>query len=152
MKKSRLNILLGGMLGSEGKGLVASYLGRHNHIDLAISNSSPNAGHTFYFDNKKYITRHLPISGILNRRSTIYLCAGSIIDPTILLQELKIFNISPDRLIIHPRAAVIELEDLITEKISVKSIASTQKGGGCCSWWAIRDHFLKILKNYLGIL
>ena len=130
MIHGKLNILLGGMIGSEGKGVIASYLGWYNHIDIAVTNSSPNAGHTFYLGDEKHITRHLPISGILNKRSTIYLCAGSIIDPTTLLNEIKHFDIDINRICIHPRASIIEEQDVVGDTKSVKRIASTQKGVG----------------------
>ncbi len=131
LKSGKLNVLIDGQFGSTGKGLVASYLGCYNHVDLAITNASMNAGHTFYIDGEKYVTKHLPITGILNKRSTIYLCAGAIIDPVYLLDELDRFGIAHDRVCIHPRCAVIEDVDRHYEsKGSVKKIASTQSGVG----------------------
>jgi len=131
IKPGKLNILIDGQLGSTGKGLVASYLGWYNHIDLAITNASMNAGHTFYVNDTKYVTKHLPITGILNKRATIYLCPGAIINPEFLIHELEVFNIDPNRVFIHPRAAVIEEQDRKNEsKGSVKKIASTQSGVG----------------------
>jgi len=127
----KLNILIDGQFGSTGKGLVASYIGWHNHVDIAISSASANAGHTFYLDNKKYISKFLPISGILNNRSLIYLCAGAIINPITLLEELKRFNIDHNRIKIHPRSAIIEDCDITTEQTNhISSIASTQSGVG----------------------
>ena len=131
LKPGKLNILLDGQFGSTGKGLVASYLGWHNHVDIAITNASMNAGHTYYVDNKKYVTKHLPISGILNDKSTIYLCAGAIINPEFLIKELEDFDIDPDRVFIHPRCAIIEDIDINYEaEGSVKKIASTRSGVG----------------------
>lgn len=131
IRPGKLNILLDGQFGSTGKGLVASYIGQNNHIDVAISSASPNAGHTFYIGGKKYITQHLPVAGIINKRSTIYLCAGAIIDPNVLLTEIKQFNIDPNRIYIHPRAAVIGNQDIAAEQYgSVSKIASTRKGVG----------------------
>ncbi len=131
LKSGKLNVLIDGQFGSTGKGLVASYLGCYNHVDLAITNASMNAGHTFYMDGKKHVTKHLPITGIFNRRSTIYICAGAIIDPLYLLKELDEFDITHDRVSIHPRAAVIETIDRDYESEgSVKKIASTRSGVG----------------------
>lgn len=127
---NRLNIIIDGQFGSTGKGLVASYIGSHNHIDLAITNASPNAAHTFFVGQNRYITRHLPVTGILNENSNIYLCAGAIIDPLILLKELDHFNCKK-RVFIHPRAAVVEKTDIEFEKEgAVKKIASTRLGVG----------------------
>lgn len=131
LKTGKLNILLDGQFGSTGKGLVASYIGWYNHVDIAITNASMNAGHTFYVGETKYVTKHLPVTGILNKRSTIYLCAGAIINPEFLLEELQLFDIDPNRVCIHPRAAIIENQDKEFEaKGSVKKIASTQSGVG----------------------
>lgn len=131
IQPGKLNILIDGQFGSTGKGLVASYVGYYCHVDIAVTNASMNAGHTFYLDNTKYVTKHLPISGILNHRSSIYLCAGAIINPEYLLEEIKTFDIDPDRVFIHPRAAVIEQCDVDYEHDgSVKKIASTRSGVG----------------------
>ena len=131
LKPGKINILIDGQFGSTGKGLVASYLGWYNHVDLAITNASMNAGHTFYIGDQKYVTKHLPITGILNKRATIYLCAGAIINPDYLLKELETFRIDPNRVCIHPRAAIIEDQDRTHEATgSVKKIASTQSGVG----------------------
>jgi adenylosuccinate synthase len=135
LRQGKLNILLDGQFGSTGKGLFASFISVNDHIDIAISNAGPNAGHTFDLNNGlgKQIAYHLPVSGIICDRSTIYLCSGSIIDPDILFNEIERFNIDPDRLFIDPRAAVIEDCDKEFEKnsrSSVARIASTQKGVG----------------------
>ncbi|MCK5605176.1 adenylosuccinate synthetase [Candidatus Pacearchaeota archaeon] len=131
IRPGEFNILIDGQFGSTGKGLVASYIGNYNHVDIAVTNASPNAAHTYYDGEEKYVTHHLPISGILNKRSTMYLCAGAIIDPEILLRELQKFQIMPERLCIHPRAAVINHRDIEAEQYgSVSKIASTRKGVG----------------------
>ena len=76
LSSGKFNILIDGQFGSTGKGLLANYIGMFNHIDIAVSNASSNAGHTFYnTDGKKIIVKHLPVSGIINKRSLIYLCA-----------------------------------------------------------------------------
>jgi len=128
--RGKLNIIIDGQFGSTGKGLLSSYIGTKFDIDVAVTNGSPNAGHSFYVDDKKHIAHHLPVTGILNENAIIYLCSGAIINPTILLQELDEFKCS-DRLYIHPRVAVVEKQDLDEEKEgSVKKIASTQSGVG----------------------
>jgi len=130
----KFNLLIDGQFGSTGKGLLANFIGVFNHVDIAVSNASSNAGHTFYdADGKKIIVKHLPVSGIVNKRSLIYLCAGSIIDLEILLKEIEENNIDHARIAIHPRAAVISKKDIEEEKLNnngVKKIASTMSGVG----------------------
>lgn len=133
LASGKLNIMLGGQFGSEGKGLLASYISYTNHIDMVITNQAPNAGHTYYFDNKKYVLKQLPVSGVLNKRSTIYFCAGAIINPDILLKEIKEFDIDSNRIFIHPHCAIITEDDINHERdnnSSVTKIASTQSGVG----------------------
>lgn len=133
LKSGKVNIIIDGQFGSTGKGLLASYVACTNHVDIAITNSSPNAGHTFYYHGKKYIVKHLPVTGIIRERCQIYLCSGSIINPKILLKEMSDYDIDPNRVIIHPRAAIVTDEDIIKESninSSVTKIASTQSGVG----------------------
>jgi len=131
LEKGKLNILIDGQFGSTGKGLVASYIGERFEIDIAVSNASANAGHTFYINGKKMITHFLPVSGIINPDSIIYISAGSIIDPKEFMKELEIFNIDKNRVKIHPRAAIIEERDRFEESCnSLKGISSTLSGTG----------------------
>ena len=127
----KVNILLDGQFGSTGKGVISSYINSTNHIDIAITNSSPNAGHTIYYNNKKYILKHLPTSAIVNKKSLIYLCAGSIINPDIFLNEIEKYQIDPDRICIHPRAAIILKKDIDYEhQGACVKLSSTQNGVG----------------------
>lgn len=135
LPEGKMSVLIDGQLGSTGKGLLASWIGRLDHIDVAISNGAPNAGHTFFDGHDgPYVARHLPVSALVrnNRRSTIYLCAGAIIDPDILNDEVERLNVDPSRIVIHPRAAVITEEDRIAEGAGSGpgNIASTGKGVG----------------------
>lgn len=138
LSPGKLNIIIDGQFGSTGKGLLSNYVSIDNHIDIAISNASSNAGHTAYdslrhFTNdEKIVVKHLPISGLINHRSAIYLCAGSIIDVDILQREIEEYNLDTNRLIVHPRAAVIENSDILSESMNdgVKQIASTMSGVG----------------------
>ena len=59
--KNKLNILIDGQFGSTGKGLFSSYISSCTKVDIAISNSSPNAGHTFYTSIGKHVVKHLPV-------------------------------------------------------------------------------------------
>lgn len=128
----KINMVVDGQFGSTGKGLLASAIADCNHIDLAIGRLSPNAGHTFYINGKKCVTKMLPVAGIMQKRSTIFLSAGSVIDVDILLKEMEEFSIDRDKVIIHPRAAIVTDEDkeIESEENGVKKIASTQSGSG----------------------
>jgi len=129
----KLSLLGDGQFGSTGKGKAAEYIGKTNHIDLFVTDASANAGHSFFLNGKKVVAKFLPVGSISNRRSTIYLCPGAIIDPDLLLKELQMFDIDRDRVIIHPRCAIITADDKLRERdhnSSVTKIASTQTGVG----------------------
>jgi adenylosuccinate synthase len=131
--QSKLNLILDGGLGSSGKGLLAEYLGLTNHVDIAITSAASNAGHSFIYHGKKNISKYIPVSGIINKRSTIYLCSGAIINPNIFIKEVEHFDIAPDRIIIHPNCAVIDDDDILNEKdkdSATTKLSSTQSGVG----------------------
>lgn len=132
----RASVLIDMQYGSTGKGLCAAYLAHlpQNAVDIASTNAGPNAGHTTcYKDGKKFVTFHLPTFGVLQPHSTIFLNAGSIIDPDMLMVEMAQFQIDKRRLIIHPRAVVVEAADKAYEQQETSGaakLASTQKGVG----------------------
>lgn len=128
----KCNMIIDGQFGSTGKGLIANRLALDNCVHLSVGRLSPNAGHTFYYQGKKYVSKMIPVAGIMQERSTIYLSAGSVIDLDVLFKEMKEFDIGPERLLIHPRAAVVTKMDKETEQDQngVIRIASTQSGSG----------------------
>ena len=119
----KVNIAIGGSFGSEGKGLLSSYLALTNHVDIAITNCGPNAGHTFYYRGQKHVVKHLPVAGIIQKRNQIYLCGGAIINPPLLLDEIKTHDIDPSRIAIHPRCAIITEDDIEYERDHGSSVA-----------------------------
>lgn len=134
LRPGKASVIIDGQFGSCGKGLAASYVGVTEFVEIAIATSSPNAGHTYYdWNGNPKVTRHLPVSALYHPRSLKYLCAGSIIDPELLLREIEDHDVDPSTLFIDPRAAVIGPEDVALEKNSqsgAAKIASTQKGVG----------------------
>lgn len=133
VKYGKVSMIIDGQFGSTGKGAIAARIAMDNHIHVACGTLSPNAGHTFYLDGKKMVSKQIPISGIINdRNSQIYLTAGSVIDVESLFAEMDKFNIDPGRVAIHPRAAVVTKADKEEEARlgGIEKIASTQSGAG----------------------
>jgi adenylosuccinate synthase len=129
-----INILIDGQFGSTGKGLFAGYLAKAGP-EIAVSTAAPNAGHTFRSKNPPdhIVAHHLPISGILNKNCVIYLSPASVIDPPALIREMHQYQVDPNRVIIHPRAAVVTPEDVLEEHDPNRGttfIASTRHGVG----------------------
>jgi len=128
----KVNMCIGGGFGSTGKGAISAAIAMDNDITVSCSTTSPNAGHTFYWDDRKYVTHLIPASAIINKRNQIYFSAESVIDEDLLLKEIDEFNIDPARIAIHPRAMVIRQEDKNQEHQpgGIEVIASTQSGTG----------------------
>jgi Adenylosuccinate synthase len=132
VKSGKCNMIIDGQFGSTGKGLIANKIALDNTVHVAVGRLSPNAGHTFYYQGKKYVTKMLPVAGIIQERCQIFLSAGSVIDIDVLFKEMKEFDIDDERVLIHPRAAVVTKQDKEAEqdKSGVVKIASTQSGAG----------------------
>jgi adenylosuccinate synthase len=137
LSAGKINILIDGQFGSTGKGLMAGYIASRHPIDIAISNASANAGHTCVgvpgYGVTPVVLYHLPMSHLFQRDSLIYLCAGSVIDPDILFREIEKYDINTGKLLIHPRAAVIDDRHKILEDSpysQATKIGSTRHGVG----------------------
>ena len=117
-----------------------------------MTNAAPNAGHTFYTCNgTKIVAKHLPIYGILKKQCIIYLNAGAVINPKILFEEMEQYEVSPNRVFIHPRASVITEEDIENEKQTqspTTQLASTQSGVGSSLSRKINRHKNAIAKHH----
>jgi adenylosuccinate synthase len=131
--KGKFNCIIDGQFGSTGKGLYSGYMAKRDTFDLAVTNAAPNAGHTYIDRERSFICFHLPVSGVLNEKSKIFLSAGSIIDPELLIKEITELKVNPERIYIHPRAAIILPMHRHSEKhrdSAATKLASTQKGVG----------------------
>ena len=126
-------MIIDGQWGSCGKGLLAGKLAIDRNPDVVVCNFGPNAGHTFIFpQGESVMTQQLP-TGMINKGATLLLGPGAIINPTLLLQEIRAFNERfgiMDRLMIHPRAAVVTQTDKERESLGLVHNASTRKGTG----------------------
>lgn len=131
-KDGKISIIVDGQFGSTGKGLIASRIALDNDYEIAIGSLSPNAGHTFYKDTVKCVSKCLPVCGIMKSKGDIFLSADSVIDPNILFHEIETFNINEDRIFIHPRAAILteEIKQKEKQNEDIKKISSTQSGTG----------------------
>lgn len=131
VEPGKLNMVVDGQFGSTGKGLISSYIAEYNHIDICISSTSPNSGHTFYVGDEKHIVKQFPIAGILSKRSQIYFSSQSVIDVDVFTREKNKYCISDDRIIIHPNAGIVTSETKTSERnTDLVQISSTLSGTG----------------------
>lgn len=142
-----VKVIVGGQFGSEGKGKVAKYLS--NDCDCMIRCGGSNSGHTIYHNHNKYVLRHLP-AGVVNPNCHLLIPAGSNININVLLQEVKRFKVSSDRLSIDPNTFVITDQDIIYENnINLNSsIGSTLSGTGGCTIRRIDRKYNITAKDY----
>ena len=80
-------VLLGAQWGDEGKGKATDLLG--DRVDYVVRyQGGNNAGHTVVIGDQKYALHLLP-SGILSPNVVPVIANGVVIDPAVLLQEIK---------------------------------------------------------------
>lgn len=130
----KIHIVYDGMWGSCGKGKFCGTFARNPkmNIKICVNNNTPNAGHTFVFDDgRKVVTRHLPI-GVVNP-DIPYLVIGESagIDVDVLTEELDKYQdlINGRKIYICDKAAVVLPEDKEIEKQTLRT-GSTFKGSG----------------------
>ncbi|MEQ9619449.1 MAG: adenylosuccinate synthase [Deltaproteobacteria bacterium] len=103
-------VVIGAQWGDEGKGRIVDLISEEVDI-IARYQGGNNAGHTIVIGDKKIILHHLP-SGILREGKLSVIGNGVVIDPGVLLQELRElrsagFKADPENLRISDRAHII---------------------------------------------
>ncbi len=129
-------VLLGAQWGDEGKGKATDLLG--DRVDYVVRyQGGNNAGHTVVIGDQKYALHLLP-SGILSPNVIPVIGNGVVIDPTVLLTEIKGLNergIDTSKLKISTNAHLItpyhRTIDRVSERFLGKSkIGTTGRGIG----------------------
>jgi adenylosuccinate synthase len=131
----QLHVVVGGQLGSEGKGHVTAWLAREVDPTVVVRVAGPNAGHTAYDDNgKRWSLRQVPVAAVAHDACALGIAAGSEIDPEVLCREVE--NLEGhgfkaiDRLTVDPQATVIQRRHQQAEQKLIGRIGSTGKGIG----------------------
>ncbi len=129
-------IVVGTQWGDEGKGKIVDALTpQFQHVVRAQGGN--NAGHTVIVENREF-KFHLIPSGILHPDTQVYIGGGTVIDPDVLIHEIKQLeeqNISvKGRLWISPYAHVIFSFHRLTDQLEdmSKGIGTTGRGIGPC--------------------
>ena len=133
---SKVNVVLGGFYGDEGKGKIIDYLSGDADMSIRYSGGN-NAGHTITVDGVKYAFHLIP-SGILNKQTKAVIGNGVVIDPKVLLGEidnLHAHGVSTDNLYISSKAHIIlpyhvELDKMLEENRGENKIGTTARGIG----------------------
>lgn len=140
----KVQVVVGGQFGSEGKGAIAAHLGRRNGSLAVVRVAGPNAGHSAVDDGgRKWALRQIPVVAVVNPFARLVIGAGSEIDPGVLLQEMADLkaggHLSGGRLMVDDWATIIngdhKAEELGYTPIHgegglTRRIGSTGKGVG----------------------
>lgn len=113
---SQIWIVVGMQFGSEGKGAITSYLA--NIMCMGIRTGAPNAGHTVYYKEKKYVMRQIPSTWI-NPISKLVIGCSSVINIEILMEEISMLEKVTEvknRLFIDPKAHIITEDQISREQ------------------------------------
>ena len=125
-------VLIGAQWGDEGKGKVTDYLSQKADIIVRYQGGN-NAGHTVVVDDDEF-KLHLIPSGILYKDKLCLIANGVVIDPSVLMEELKGLQergINTDNLRISTRAHVILPYHVEMDKAEEKSKGNKKIGTTC---------------------
>lgn len=131
-------VVVGSQWGDEGKGKIVDVLG--TQMDMVVRfQGGNNAGHTVVVNGEKTILHLLP-SGILNKDALCIIGPGVVIDPFVLLEEIKVLEergLTTDHLKISDRAHLImpyhvKLDELQEQRLAGNKIGTTKRGIGPC--------------------
>jgi adenylosuccinate synthase len=124
--------VIGTQWGDEGKGKIVDHLSATHPVVMRYQ-GGPNAGHTVVIGQEKFALHHLP-SGILRPKSSCIIGDGVIIDPAILVRELKKLTQKVGKkraqLLISTKAHLIMPWHRLEDQILGGHIGTTGKGIG----------------------
>lgn len=122
-------VLLGAQWGDEGKGKATDLLGEH--VDYVVRyQGGNNAGHTVVTGEKKFALHLLP-SGILTPAVIPVIGNGVVIDPQVLLDEMKGLQergVDTSKLLISANAHLITSYHVTLDKVTERFLGKAKIG------------------------
>ncbi len=138
----RVDVVVGGQYGSEGKGHITSYLSRDYSVLVRVG--GPNAGHKVFQEPDPYTHHQLPAGTSRNPTASLILAPGCVINAKKLMEEAAKYGVDSDRLSIDPQAMIISPADIRGEATLVARIGSTGQGVGFATARRIKDRGGKV--------
>lgn len=134
----KLQVIVGGQLGSEAKGAVCARLAADDFYSVsAVRVAGPNAGHTAVDpQGRRWPLRTIPVAAVTRPDAGLYLAAGSEIEIAVLIKEIRELEAAghkiAERLTIDPMATILDWTHQETESAHAltERIGSTGKGIG----------------------
>jgi adenylosuccinate synthase len=123
--------VIGLQYGDEGKGKIVDALAEKHDVIVRYHGGN-NAGHTIIVNGKKSVFHVLP-SGVLHKDKLNVIANGVVLDPKVLLEEIRNLGYTPN-LKISSKCHIIMPYHILLDKCREKSfhIGTTQRGIGPC--------------------
>jgi len=90
-------VVVGTQWGDEGKGKIVDLLTGYADYVVRFQGGN-NAGHTLVVDGEKFVFHLIP-SGILNKDKKCFIGNGVVLDPVVLLDEMRGWPLKTSRLL-----------------------------------------------------
>jgi adenylosuccinate synthase len=143
--------IVGGQYGSEGKGKVTALTASAVSHPWVVRCGGPNSGHTIWINNKKFVLRQLPAAAP-QADAHLAIAAGCVVDETRLLEEIRLLGVDSTRLVVDPRAVLVESSDRDNEASLTNAIASTGSGtGSAAARRLLRDRNVRLVDQSRAI-
>jgi adenylosuccinate synthase len=124
----RVDVVVGGQFGSEGKGHIASYMAGEYQVLVRVG--GPNAGHKVFMSPSPYTHHQLPSGTLRNPLAQLVIAPGAVLNPDSLMREVAECKVDSERLFIDPQAMIVTEADIRNEKGLQERIGSTRQGVG----------------------
>lgn len=134
----KIQVIVGGQFGSEGKGHCAAELAAREGEMLAVRTGGPNAGHTVWARDRnahdlaprvRYALRQVPVAAVVNPKAMVAVAAGGLIQLDLAEAEAEVTGIP--QLLVDQSATVLEHAHIAVEQgDEALAWGSTQKGIG----------------------
>lgn len=138
----KIQIVVGGQFGSEGKGHCAAALAVGQGRMLAVRTGGPNAGHTAWglpvapsYPGQdptrpiEFKLRQVPVAAVVNREASVAISAQSLVQLDLVEREIKETGVG--MLLIDPAATLLEPAHIAVEEgDEAMAWGSTRKGIG----------------------
>lgn len=150
MEQGKLDIVVGGQYGDEGKGAVAAYLATHKDYGFTVRVGGYNAEHRYFYKGKEYTGRVLPC-GLVNEKIRLYLGAGHLFSIEALEKEIADMGIDKSRVFIDENAGIVTEEHMNLSASADRGArgGTTGRGAGkAAAHKVLRDGKFKVAKDY----
>lgn len=127
----KIQVIVGGQFGSEGKGHCAAELAVREGEMLAVRTGGPNAGHTAWSSGSKeeFKLRQLPVAAVVNRDAMVAIAARSLVQLDLVMQEVELTGVP--QVLIDQSATLLEYAHIAVEEgDEALAWGSTRKGIG----------------------